>query len=856
MEDWFWRELGAHGARPALIVPGRDPVRYDELADRARDFAARLGPGRRLVAVEAAPSDHAVTAWLGALVGGHAVALVAPDDAAARHAFADRFAPDATVRRVAGRWRLEESAPPSDGDRRLHPDLAEMLVTSGSTGCGKAVRLSRRAVDTNARAIARYLGLSPADRAALVLPLHYSYGLSVLASHLAVGASVDLGFGSVLDDGFVDRLAASGCTGLAGVPYTYDLLERIGFRDRMPAGLRTMTVAGGRPSPDLVVAYDAAMRRTGGRFFAMYGQTEATARIAYLPPERAADAPDRIGVAIPGGSLALVGDDGRPVTAPGAVGELVYRGPNVMMGYAETAADLARGHEVETLATGDLAEVDADGLYRIVGRRARFSKIAGVRVGHDAVEAALRREGVVAAVTGDDRGLAAAFVGARAVEDVRRRLAAVAGLTLRHVRAVRVDDLPRLASGKVDLAAVGRLCAAPAPRDAGLAAAFREVFYPHPVADGDSFAALAGDSLRYVEISALLEQRLGRIPEGWETMTLADLTRLGREDGGPGRSIRIDLLIRALAILLVVTQHATLWPIPGGSAAMTVLIGFGLARFQRDSLAAGDLGRVLRPLASVLAPYYALVAAYALVWDQVPWASVFLVGNFGIADPVRHTMLPFLYWYVEVYAQTMLLLAAVFSVPAVRRAAGRDPFRLGLVFLAVGVAAHFAGPALWPIGDRKIFTLPWVLPLAAFGWCAAVADTPARRAVVLAVAAVAMPLFAWTGGNWTGAWVLYGLQIAVIAALLHLRTIRLPAPLAAGVLALATASFHVYLFHRFVPELFLAHLEPHLGAGAFAAVSVVGGVLFGWSVHRLVRELRARMAARHGAGAMAPPARS
>ncbi|WP_165645310.1 D-alanine--poly(phosphoribitol) ligase, partial [Oharaeibacter diazotrophicus] len=76
MEDWFWRELGAHGARPALIVPGRDPVRYDELADRARDFAARLGPGRRLVAVEAAPSDHAVTAWLGALVGGHAVALV------------------------------------------------------------------------------------------------------------------------------------------------------------------------------------------------------------------------------------------------------------------------------------------------------------------------------------------------------------------------------------------------------------------------------------------------------------------------------------------------------------------------------------------------------------------------------------------------------------------------------------------------------------------------------------------------------------------------------------------------------------------------------------------------------------
>ncbi len=838
--DGFWNRLGDHGERTALVLSDRSCVSHADLARRAGDFAAALGRGRLLVAVEMAPSVHAVVAWLGALAGGHAVVPLPAGDGDQRAFVTRRLAPDVVVRPIGGRWRRERGV--GDGGD-LHPDLAQVMTTSGSTGAGKFVRLSAAAVDSNARSIATSLALGPDDRAALVLPLHYSYGLSVLASHLAAGASVDLGFGSVLDPDFIDRLATSGCTGLSGVPYTFELLEGVGFRERMPATLAVMTVAGGRLEPRLVRLYDETLRRRGGRFHVMYGQTEATARIAVLPPERAADAPDRIGTAIPGGRLHLVDEAGRTIEGAGRVGELVYDGPNVMMGYAEERADLARGPEMAQLATGDLAERDADGLFRIVGRKARFSKIAGLRVGHDALEAMLARSGVEAAVTGDDRGLNVAYVGRDSDETVRREVAKAAGVTLRHVRVAAVPALPRTSAGKIDLPAVRGLFA---DREKGetIAAAFREAFWPHRVRDGDSFAALSGDSLRYVELSCVLERRLGRIPDGWERMSVAELSRLEPAKPSATTAVRTDLLIRALAILMVVVQHETLWPIPGGAAAMMVLIGFGLARFQMAALAAGQAGRLLRPLLSVLVPYYAIVAGYALAWGEVPWASVFLVGNVGFADPERHSMVPFLYWFVEAYAQTLVLVVAIFAIPRVRALARSDPFAFALALLAAALLIRIAGQGLVRADGRQIFALHWVLHLCAFGWCAAVADTARRRAIVLALALVAMPAVAIAGGNWIGSWVKFGSQVAVIAALLYVPAVRLPARGARIVLAVAVASYPIYLVHRFVPEVLLAPWQGAVPAPVFQAVSVVGGVGLGAVVFALTKALRGRLAIR------------
>ncbi|MET0597935.1 MAG: AMP-binding protein [Mesorhizobium sp.] len=841
--------LARFGDAPALLTRSGETISYRELSRRVDAFALSLGPKKRLLALEAAHSEHMVVAYLGALRGGHAVALVSAEDGAEG---VRRFQPELFYRSVDGRWRLD-AAEEEPGAASLHPDLALLLKTSGSTGIGKGVRLSRQAVASNASAIAAYLGLVGSDRAALILPLHYCYGLSVLNAHLAVGASVWLSDRSIVSAGFLPGLKESGATNLSGVPYSFELLDRIGFRTESFPALRLMTVAGGRLAAEMLRSYARHMERQGGHFFAMYGQTEATARMAYLPPDMALAHPDCIGVAIPGGELAIVDEQGRSVDAWGQTGELVFRGPNVMMGYAETRDDLARGAELSELATGDLAERDPRGLFRVVGRKSRMSKIAGIRLGHDALEAGLAAQGIGAAVVGDDERVVAVFASAHSARHVRDALAQVAGLTRTQADAVRVAALPRLASGKVDLKALAcHLTPEPPSEAADVRQAFAEAFYPYPVEDGDSFARLGGDSLRYVQLYAALERRLGRLPEDWERLTIADLAARQPKSRKEQRSVGLDILIRALAITLVVIHHATLWPIPGGSAVMMVMIGYGLARFQKEALLERDMGRFFRPLVPVLAPYFLIVGLYSLAWGEVPWASILLAGNLGFADPANHSMLPYLYWFIEAYAQTLLVFAALFLLAPLRRLAMRDAFMAGCVMLGGALLLRFAQPVLWPIGPRAIFSLPWVLHLAMLGWCVASADTLGKRLTIVAVAAMAVPLLAYGGGNWTGSWVRYGLVFAAVAGLAFLpRRIPLPNGLAGAALAIAAAGYHIYLFHRFVPETILAPIAPTVPGPAFALLAILGGLLCGLVAFRFQQIVVRRGSRRSFSGAAA-----
>lgn len=836
--------LRSYGDAVALVT-AQGPVSYADLADRAEAFAARLGAGRKLVAIEAAATPRFVAAYLGALAAGHAVALVGPDE---MDGFRARFAPDAVYAQAGGRWRLQIDG---RGSGPLHPDLALVLMTSGSTGQGKAVRLSSLALDANAEAIAGYLGLTAAERAALVLPLHYSFGLSVLHSHLAVGASVWLAEGGLLAAGFLEALGQVGATSLSTVPHGCEVLARIGFDEANLPALKTLAVAGGA----LPVARQRALARLmaarGGRFFAMYGQTEATARIAYVPPEHAAglDRHGVIGVPVPGGRLWLRGD------------ELLYDGPGVMMGYARARGDLARGAEVAALATGDLAVQDADGMFRITGRARRMSKIAGLRIGHDALEAGLAAQGVVAAVWGDDRVL---HVVAEGAGDISATVIGLTGLTGRHFVLRKVAALPRLANGKVDYGAlrVGSdhetTVGAPPSKAANVAQAFAQVFHPRPVGPGDSFASLGGDSLRHVELAMVIERHLGHLPEGWEAMPIARLAAHGAAavPAAGGNAMDTALVMRALAVLAVVVTHETQWPLYGGAAVMVVLIGLMLARFQRGAMVAGDIGQLLRPLARVLVPYYLILAGYAVAWGQVPWGSALLVSNFGIGAPATFDRLPFLYWFVEAFAQLTVLLVVAVRIPAVRRGLARDPFRFGLWFLAAAMGLRFAFPLVWDIGGQRIFTLAWVLYLAALGWLAGVAETARQRALVLALAVPVLASVAYWGGNWYGAWLKYATVLGVVALLLYVPQLRVPRVLARPVLALAGASYLVYLTHRFVPNLLLAPFAGDLPRWAFGVLSIAGGVALGLAVFAVQRWLLGLWARRKAvSGSLGPTMR-
>ena len=329
----------------------------------------------------------------------------------------------------------------------VHDSLTLLLNTSGSTGSPKLVRLSLTNLEANAESIASYLNLTAAERPITSLPMSYSYGLSVINSHLLAGACLVLTDHGVLRRDFWDAVDGHGCTSLAGVPYTYQMLLKTGLLIERGTTLRTFTQAGGALAPEDIRKMHQLAKQRGFRFFVMYGQTEATARISYVPFEALGSKMGSIGVPIPGGSLRL----------DSSTGELVYAGPNVMLGYAECREDLAKGDEQHgVLKTGDLAHRDEDGFFYITGRLKRFLKLFGKRFNLDEVEQLVQQQfEVPVACFGRDDLLMVAVEGkesdAIAISEMLRR---TFNLPVNNVRVEAIHRLPRTPRGKTDYQAL------------------------------------------------------------------------------------------------------------------------------------------------------------------------------------------------------------------------------------------------------------------------------------------------------------------------------------------------------------------------------------------------------------------
>lgn len=334
----------------------------------------------------------------------------------------------------------------------LHEDLALLLSTSGSTGSSKYVRLSHQNVWSNASAISEYLALSADELSITTLPPNYSYGLSILHSHLSVGAGVAVTTKTFFDRDFWKFLHEVRATSLAGVPYHYEILKKLRFTKMDLPHLRTLTQAGGRMSLDLIREYATHCKNTGMRFFTMYGQTEASPRMSYVPAEQAFAKAGTIGIPIPGGMFELQSETGAILSDAHLVGEIVYRGPNVCLGYAECRADLSLGDiNCGVLHTGDLAERDDDGYYQIIGRKKRFIKIFGNRINLQDVELQLSTAGVDVACSGHDDMLEVYISAGSAARALEFKKAVMANLRIgaQSIAVYEVDVLPRNESGKV-----------------------------------------------------------------------------------------------------------------------------------------------------------------------------------------------------------------------------------------------------------------------------------------------------------------------------------------------------------------------------------------------------------------------
>ena len=420
------------------------------LRDRVGTLAAELAalpPG--VLFARCGLDVPSVLNYLSAFTAGRAVAMIDTSvEAETVAALVDRFRPAAVLGAdpeipapagYSGDWRRisPDGVPP-------HPDLAVVLPTSGSTGNPKFIRLSRSAVLANAGSIAEALGLTAAEIAPTSLPLNYSYGLSVLNSHLFVGATVLVEGTGIMSRAFWTAVTEHRATSLAGVPYHYEMLRKLKFDPAKYPSLRTLTQAGGKLSTDRIAEFAAKMHAVGGQLFVMYGQTEATARMAILPAARVLDKLGSAGLAIPGGRFSI------------RDGEVIYHGPNVMMGYAEHEAELAEPDQLGgTLATGDLGHLDEDGYLYITGRLKRIGKVFGNRVNLDDVEQLLKAHGVAAAVPGGDKiviwleGGEAESCRAVAKHLSERLHQHVSGFDVRGI-----DTLPLLSSGKIDYRAL------------------------------------------------------------------------------------------------------------------------------------------------------------------------------------------------------------------------------------------------------------------------------------------------------------------------------------------------------------------------------------------------------------------
>lgn len=518
-------------------------VTYAQLNELVEKRLIELGEQRKLIFVEAKNNLQTIIDYLACLKGRHVVYLLDDMKDVKTQQLIELYQPNILLKSDATLVEFNTN------QIELHSDVALLLSTSGSTGTPKFVKLSQQNIQANAASIAEYLKLTEQDRALSHLKLHYSYGLSVLNSHLAAGASLILTQKNVISAEFWQEVNQFNATSFAGVPYTFETLLQKNFDLTEYPSLRYITQAGGKLEAKLVTQFAQLCQPAKVEFFVMYGQTEAAPRISYLPPELITQYPGCIGRAIPGGTLHLLDENGQVITEKDKPGELVYQGPNVMMGYAEKPADLAIDETPKALLTGDIACFTEHDLFYIVGRTKRFVKLFGLRINLDEIQSYIKLSYSQSAVTGTDKKV---IIALEQSEDPQLAAQLSADVAQRYnlpesVFTVRFyQELPLMVSGKYDFKQIladdefsekpalwqsfmGKISDIlelnPAQWDSILQL-YREILAKKDIKPEDSFNSLHADSLSFVSLTVELENCLGsELPSDWQDRTIAELDK-------------------------------------------------------------------------------------------------------------------------------------------------------------------------------------------------------------------------------------------------------------------------------------------------------------------------------------------
>ncbi|MCR5303526.1 MAG: AMP-binding protein [Lachnospiraceae bacterium] len=338
-----------------------------------------------------------------------------------------------------------------DSHYPVHPDLGLMITTSGSTGSVKFVRQSFDNVRFNANANAEFMKLTTSERTITALPMQYSFGITIINATLSAGGQIYVTDKSLMEEEFWDFFEDQHITSFHGVPNAYDTLKHFGIFEEDFPDLKLMSEAGGRLSNELHEYYAGYAKKYNKQFYLVYGQSEASGVVAYLPAEDAAIKTGSVGKPVSGGRITLLDEKDEPITEVKKSGEIIYEGPNVAMGYALNGEDLSRGNEWEgRLRTGDVGYLDEDGYLFITGRIKRIIKMYGHRISLDEVDSMIMEKlHILSASTGSDNNLVIYVTNEgekQAVFDLVRKNIQTAAT---HTRVEVIEAFPRTETGKI-----------------------------------------------------------------------------------------------------------------------------------------------------------------------------------------------------------------------------------------------------------------------------------------------------------------------------------------------------------------------------------------------------------------------
>ncbi len=452
----------------AVITDEERIVSYDELEGMCNTFLEHTS-FRCLILILCSNTLGSLSGYLGCLKGGHVPLLLNENiELNLLERYIKKYKPACIwMKKSITCAKLKESGgffPVFEMEgfvllRTMYPrqeindELALLLTTSGTTGNMKTVRISRENLIANSKSICEYMKIEWSHRAITTLPMNYTFGLSVIHTHLYMGATVLLTERTIVDRRFWQFFRKYSATFLAGVPYTFELLRKFDPDKMNLESLQTMAQAGGSLGEAEWKYFSRYADRHRCQFFVMYGQTEATARISYLSPAKMRLKPGSIGKAVPGGRLYLLDERGEQIRESETEGQIAYQGANVMMGYAESSQDLSLGDiQGDKLLTGDIGYFDSEGYFYITGRLSRFAKICGKRINLDDVEKYILQMSGYSMICVDIKGRMYVFDREDKMdgEALKEMLCQMYGIGKRDVKVIRISEFPYGSSGKID----------------------------------------------------------------------------------------------------------------------------------------------------------------------------------------------------------------------------------------------------------------------------------------------------------------------------------------------------------------------------------------------------------------------